>query len=121
MGVVYEAVDLERGGQRIALKLLKHQDPASLMRLKREFRGLVDELTGEDNLHETQGHQIVGTPAYMAPEQGGGVTLGPATDWYAVGVMLYQALTGSLPFDGVSSQVLIEKQRTPAPLVRDKS
>ncbi len=59
--------------------------------------------------------EIVGTPAYMAPEQarfGGGQ---PASDWYAVGVMLFEALTGRLPFEG--DHVLAEKLERDAPLV----
>jgi alpha-beta hydrolase superfamily lysophospholipase/serine/threonine protein kinase len=54
---------------------------------------------------------VAGTPEYMSPEQGAGEPLGEASDWYAVGVMLYQALTGAVPFSGPWTQVLRDKQR----------
>ena len=50
-----------------------------------------------------------GTLAYMAPEQLGGELLRSASDWYAVGVMLYEALTGRLPFGSNLRQVLFAK------------
>jgi hypothetical protein len=59
---------------------------------------------------------VVGTSDYMAPEQAAGGELGPATDWYAVGAVLYEALTGTVPFVGTALQVMIDKQKeNPAP------
>ncbi|HET7712375.1 MAG TPA: serine/threonine-protein kinase, partial [Thermoanaerobaculia bacterium] len=58
-----------------------------------------------------------GTPAYMSPEQGGGggQALGPPSDWYSVGVMLYQALTGQVPFHGTYLEILTAKQNSDVP------
>ncbi|HEX3542081.1 MAG TPA: serine/threonine-protein kinase [Acidimicrobiales bacterium] len=46
----------------------------------------------------TRGGEILGTPAYMAPEQAEGRELGPEADVYATGIMLYELLSGALPY-----------------------
>src|SRR5262249_10417688 len=49
---------------------------------------------------------LVGTPTHMSPEQVLGGKLSPASDWYSVGVMLFEALTGRLPFSGSAIEIL---------------
>jgi hypothetical protein len=64
-----------------------------------------------------QSSRIVGTPAYMSPEQGTREQLTEASDWYSVGMMLYEALTGRLPFRGGFVELLMQKRSgaPPAP------
>jgi tRNA A-37 threonylcarbamoyl transferase component Bud32 len=61
--------------------------------------------------------QVFGTVAYMSPEQAGADRdLTPAADWYCVGSLLYEALTGQLPFTGSLAEILFAKQEhAPAP------
>ena len=78
--------------------------------------GLVQELDTL-NVNSPEEGEIAGTLAYMAPEQAAGKVLSPAGDWYAVGVILFQALTGRLPFETRGIQLLADKQRRDAPIV----
>ncbi|MBB3210304.1 serine/threonine protein kinase [Rhodopirellula rubra] len=65
--------------------------------------------------HQSISGRITGTAKYMAPEQAAAGRLTTSTDWYAVGVMLFQAITGQLPFDGPRNAVLRDKQTRDAP------
>jgi len=53
---------------------------------------------------------VVGTPAYMSPEQASGVhDLGPASDLYALGCVVYEMLVGEPPFTGPTMQAVLAR------------
>jgi serine/threonine protein kinase/tetratricopeptide (TPR) repeat protein len=64
-----------------------------------------------DRGEDSDVNEVAGTIAYMAPEQADAKPAGPEADFYAVGVMLYEALTGTLPFAGESASVLVQKSK----------
>jgi hypothetical protein len=72
--------------------------------------GLVTEL--EDDGRSRASDTVAGTAGYMAPEQGESSPLTEASDWYAVGSMLYEALTGRRPFLGGGLQMLMARSTT---------
>ena len=71
--------------------------------------GVVADL--DPNRHQT----MAGTPAYMSPEQIADQPATPTTDWYAMGIMLYEALTGTLPFSGSFYALAVQKQTVDPP------
>jgi serine/threonine-protein kinase len=64
----------------------------------------------------TQVGSVVGTAAYLSPEQVRGEEATPATDVYALGVVLYQFLTGRLPYEGSTLAELAVRQQNEKPL-----
>ena len=73
-------------------------------------------LASDQHFAEAKSKHIVGTMAYMSPEQAEGKPLTPASDWYSVGSIVYQVLTGQCPFGGGPTKVMRAKRtRDPDP------
>ncbi len=112
-------VQLVRGLQTLHAAGKVHRDikPANVL-VSREGRvvildfGLATDRTGAGEDTDAPG---LGTPVYMAPEQAARHDVGPAADWYSVGVLMFQALTGRRPFEGPQHDVLHDKQHQDAP------
>jgi serine/threonine-protein kinase len=79
--------------------------------------GIAKLFGGEMQEGQTHAGWIVGTPEYMAPEQGAGDTLDGRADLYALGVIAYRLATGRLPFSGggVTGILLAHRDTPPVP------
>ena len=73
---------------------------------------------GSEQSGMTQTGAVIGTPFYMSPEQVKGESVGPQSDIYSLGVILYQMATGSVPFGGGTPfEVMVARiQRPPKPV-----
>ena len=63
----------------------------------------------------TEAGSIVGTAQYLAPEQARGLPVGPPADLYAVGIVLYEMLSGRVPFEGEAAVTVAMRQVQEAP------
>jgi uncharacterized RDD family membrane protein YckC len=105
-----------------------HRDikPSNLLvtkdgRIKIADFGLAKPLT-EDDPRITEVGMLLGSPAYMAPEQARGEEIDARADMYALGCTFYHLLVGQPPFDGPNPIAVIAKHMTlPVPRVADKA
>ena len=96
--------------------LLEHGDEPDFVKVL-DF-GLVKDVTsGSEEL--TQGGLFMGSPKYMAPEQISDAPIDGRTDIYALGVIMYEMVTGKVPFDRPKSlEILMAHQRDEVPPIR---
>ena len=97
-----------------------HRDvkPANLLRgedgvVKLADFGIAKAFSDESSI--TQVGSVLGTAAYLAPEQAAGEQAGPAADLYALGVVAYQLMSGRLPYEAQSLTELALKQQREVP------
>lgn len=93
---------------------LVHRDlKASNVLVTRQGRVVVLDMGLAEEVRElgTGPTGMAGTLLYCAPEQLTGRGVGPPADWYGLGVMLYETLTGGLPFDGTERQIAEKQER----------
>src|SRR5687767_4414419 len=78
--------------------------------------GIAKNLGDPDFANQTQADAIIGSPQYMSPEQIRSLSVRPQTDIYCLGVMIYEMLTGTLPFAGPTPFDMIQQHvNTPMP------
>jgi len=97
-------------------RTMDHGDGSSLDTSAED--ALIDEIQSNVSMDLTVAGRMVGTPAYMAPEQHMGLPVGPHTDQYAFCVSMYEALYGRLPFEGKDRREQLSKMtegRLPPP------
>ncbi len=110
-------------------KAIVHRDvkPANIYLIKRQngeevakvldfgIAKVIEEQLGGLTRAQTMTNGLLGTVAYMAPEQARGETIDARTDIYAVGALAYQMLTGRVPFQGNNPYVVLEQHVSERP------
>jgi serine/threonine protein kinase len=93
------------------------RDPSGALRVKVLDFGIVH-MRSEVRL--TMPGEIFGTPEYLASELARGEPCGPASDLYALGVMLFEMVTGTLPFNGSVHQLIAHHAHSAPPPIRSR-
>jgi eukaryotic-like serine/threonine-protein kinase len=112
LGAAHKAGIIHRDLKPANVFLVNTPDTAPSLKLV-DF-GIAKLLESNDGPTTASG-MVLGTPEYMAPEQVRGDTVGPAADLYAVGLMAFQMLTGTRPFQGEPFQVMFAHAEKPPP------
>ncbi|MEW5854251.1 MAG: protein kinase, partial [Myxococcota bacterium] len=76
----------------------------------------IQDPSGEEGRALTQQGMVCGTPEYMSPEQARGESLDPRSDIYALGVLMYQLVTGDIPFKAETAVGIVTKHIMEAPV-----
>lgn len=76
----------------------------------------VQELSFTEDGELTRSGTVMGTPHYISPEQASGQVVDARSDIYSLGILLYQMVTGQLPFDGPSTLIVLLKQLNEKPV-----
>lgn len=77
------------------------------------------QMLGEARLTATG--TVFGTPEYLSPEQASGREVTGAADLYSLGCVMFEMLTGDVPFDGQASDLVLHHMRTPPPHIRERN
>ncbi len=78
--------------------------------------GIAKAMSGDEGQKVTRTGLVVGTPEYMSPEQLSGDKLDGRSDTYSLALVLFQMLTGKLPFEADNAQEIVMKRRADEPL-----
>jgi serine/threonine protein kinase len=116
----YDTARFEGKGMPTYLSVIEEPTPADEAETRRFVR--IPEDSDAISYPQRVSHAgvIMGTPAYMSPEQCRGERLDETSDVYALGVIAYQMLTGETPFRGDATELLVKHGEAPPPSVRER-
>jgi serine/threonine protein kinase/Flp pilus assembly protein TadD len=121
-GIVHR--DLKPANVMLEAKKKESANAATSLSSPLSFRPVLTDfgiakIMGGDAQRFTATQATIGTPAYMSPEQGQGHGGDERSDLYALGIMLYECLTGQVPYEGDTSvSVLLKHVTSPIPALR---